>query len=455
MDYDLIVIGAGSGGVRAARMAATYGAKVVVIEADRVGGTCVIRGCIPKKLLVYAARFSDMFEIAGSFGWTVDAKFDWPTLIANKDKEIARLEAAYVAAVESPGGTIIRDRAVLTGPNSVRLEQAGREITGKYILVATGGHPFVPDIPGKEHGITSNEAFHLPALPHSILIDGGGYVAAEFATIFAGLGVDTTIIYRGERMLRGFDEDLRTGFDAGLEDRGVRRVYETTIRRIERQGKDARVYFSDGVDAPFGAVMFATGRLANTGRLGLDAAGVKVRPDGSIPVDPYCRTNVPSIYAVGDVTGRQQLTPLAVREGWYVAETLFHNNPMAVDHTLVGTAVFAEPEVAAIGLTEIEATARGDIDVYVTRFRPMLNTLSPRAERMMIKLVTEPDEGRVLGVHILGPGAAELVQVAAVPMAMGAKKTDFDRAIAMHPTAGEELVTFKSPSYRYRGGNKV
>jgi len=454
MDYDLIVIGGGSGGVRAARMAATYGAKVVVIEADRVGGTCVIRGCIPKKLFVYAARFADMFEVAESYGWTVDAKFDWPTLVANKDKEIARLEAAYIAGVERSGGTIIKDWATITGPNSVRLKTAGREITGKYILVATGGHPRIPDVPGKELAITSNEAFHLPELPHSILIDGGGYVAAEFATIFAGLGVDTTIVYRGGCMLRGFDEDLRQGLDAGLEDRGVRRIYETTIRGLERQGPDVVAHFSDGVDAPFGAVMFAVGRTPNTQGLGLETAGVELGPDGSVTVDKYSRSSVPSIYAVGDVTGRLQLTPLAVREGWYVAETLFNNNPMAVDLSLVGTAVFAEPEVATIGLSEADAATHGDIDVYLTRFRPMINTLSPSSERMMMKIVTEPDEGRVLGVHILGPGAAELVQMAAIPMGMGATKRDFDRAIAMHPTAGEELVTFKSPSYRYRGGVK-
>jgi glutathione reductase (NADPH) len=455
MDFDLIVIGGGSGGVRAARMAATYGAKVAVIEADRMGGTCVIRGCVPKKLFVYASRFSDMFEIAGSFGWTVDAKFDWPTLVANKDKEIARLEAAYAAAVERPGGTIFKDRARITGPNSVRLEQAGRELTAKYILVATGGYPFVPDVPGRELGITSNEAFHLDTLPHSILIDGGGYVAAEFATIFSGLGVRTTIVYRGDRMLRGFDDDLRVGLDAGLEERGVRRIYQTNIRALERQGSDVLVHFSDGVDAPFGAVMFATGRRANTMNLGLDAAGVTVADDGTIPVDQFSRTNLPSIYAVGDVTGREQLTPLAVREGWYVAETLFNNNPMTVDHSLVGTAVFAEPEVATIGLTEVEAATHGDIDIYLARFRPMFNTLSAKPARMMLKLITEANGGKVLGLHVLGPDAAELVQMAAIPMGMGASKADFDRAIAMHPTAGEELVTFKNPSYRYRGGSKV
>jgi glutathione reductase (NADPH) len=454
-DYDLLVIGAGSGGVRAARMAATYGARVAVVEEYRVGGTCVIRGCVPKKLFVYASRFSDMFEIAGSFGWTVNAQFDWPTLVANKDKEIARLELAYVAAVERPGGTIIRDRAVLTGPNSVKLLKDGREVTARIILVATGGHPHVPDIPGVELGITSNEAFHLEKLPHSILIEGGGYIASEFATIFAGLGVHTTIVYRGDKILRGFDEDLRTGLDAGLQERGIKLIYETTIRSLEKRGDDVLVRFSDEVDAPYGAVMFATGRRANTAGLGLDAAGVELNPDNSIKVDKFSKTNVDSIYAVGDVTGRAQLTPVAIREGWYFAETVFNDNPQWVDHSLIGTAVFSEPEVSAIGLTEMEAATHGDIDVYVTRFRPMINTLSTKSTRTIIKLVTEADGGKVLGLHILGPDAAELVQMAAIPMAMGATKADFDRAMAMHPTAAEELVTFKSPSVRYRGGVKV
>jgi len=454
-EYDLLVIGAGSGGVRAARMAATYGAKVAVVEEDRVGGTCVIRGCVPKKLFVYASRFADMFEIAPSFGWTVESSFDWPTLVANKDKEIARLEAAYVAAVEKPGGTLLRDRAVLTGPNSARLVSSGREITARYILVATGGHPHIPDIPGKELGITSNEAFELKQLPHSILIEGGGYIAVEFATVFAGLGVPTTLVYRGDKVLRGFDDDLRTGLEAGLQERGVKLIYETTIRALEAKGSDVVARFSDEVDAPFGAVMFATGRRANTRGIGLEAAGVELNPDGSIKVDRYSKTNVDSIYALGDVTGRSQLTPIAVREGWYVAETLFNDNPQWVDHSQIGTAVFAEPEVATIGLTEEEAATHGDIDVYLARFRPMINTLSTKSTRTMMKLITAADGGKVLGLHILGKDAAEMVQVAAVAIGMGATKADFDRAIAMHPTAGEELVTFKGPTHRYRNGAKV
>jgi glutathione reductase (NADPH) len=451
--YDLVVIGAGSGGVRAARVAGNYGARVAIIEEYRVGGTCVIRGCVPKKLFVYASRFRDMFELAPSFGWSVESSFDWPTLLAHKDKEIDRLEKAYVSGLEGAKVEIIRDRAVLTGPNTVRL-QSGRELTAKTILIATGARPRIPDIPGRELGITSNEAFHLKSLPASILIEGGGYIALEFATIFAGLGVDTTIVYRGERVLRGFDEDLREGMDAGLTARGIRIIYQTNVNALRQADDGIVVSFSDGVEAKFGAVMFATGRSPNIENLGLESAGVATDEANAIAVDAYSRTNVPSIYAVGDVTNRAQLTPIAIREGQAFAETVFNNNPTAVDHSLIGTAVFAEPEAASVGLSEHDAATHGDIDVYVARFRPMMNTLSTKSERMMMKLITLRDGGKVLGVHILGPGAAEIIQMAAIPMAMGASKADFDRAVAMHPTAAEELVTFKKPSYVYRGGKR-
>jgi glutathione reductase (NADPH) len=454
---DLLVIGAGSGGVRAARMAGTYGAKVVVVESNRVGGTCVIRGCVPKKLLVYASRFKDQFELSESFGWHVDASFDWPTLVANKDKEVARLEAVYAAAVERPGGTIVHDRAVLTGPHTARLEWSGETIEAKTILLATGGHPHIPDLPGSELAITSDEAFDLPRLPHSILIVGGGYVAVEFATIFAGLGVDTTIVYRGERVLRGFDEDLRRGLDSGLHERCIRRIYETNLTAIRKEGEDYVASFSDEVDAPFGLVMFATGRRANVSGYGLEALGMRMRTETNcVWVDKYSRTSIPSIYAVGDVTGRAQLTPVAIREAAAFAETVYKDNPTAVDHSLIGTAVFAEPEVATIGLTEDEALTHGDIDVYMTTFRPMIETLSPtRTGRMMMKLVTLPSKGKVLGVHILGPGASELIQMVAIAVGMGATKADFDRAFAIHPTSGEELVTFRKPLYIWRNGVKV
>ncbi|MDR3472807.1 MAG: glutathione-disulfide reductase [Devosia sp.] len=453
--YDLVVIGAGSGGVRAARVAAGFGAKVAIIEEYRIGGTCVIRGCVPKKLYVYASRFKDLFEVAPSFGWQVDASFDWPTLVVNKEKEITRLEKAYVSGLDGSGVEIIRDRAEIVDPHTVRTISGGRMLDTKYILVATGARPVVPDIPGKELGISSNEAFDLPALPHSILIEGGGYVGVEFATIFAGLGVHTTLIYRGTCVLRGFDEDLRQGLDAGLELRGIRRIYETNVRALRKDGSDIVVRFGDGTEAPFGAVMFATGRAPNVDGFGLREAGVTLRPDGAIEVDKFSKTSVPSIYAVGDVTGRTALTPAAIREGAAVAQTLFNNNPIAVDHSLIGTAVFAEPEIGTIGLTEAESLTHGDIDVYVARFRPMMNTLSEKADRMMLKLIVLAEDQRVLGVHVLGPGAGEMIQMAAIAIGMNATKADLDRTFAMHPTAGEELVTFKAPSYRYRGGVKV
>jgi glutathione reductase (NADPH) len=451
--YDLVVIGAGSGGVRAARVAGNHGARVAIVEEYRVGGTCVIRGCVPKKLFVYGARFRELFELAPTFGWTVDASFDWPTLLANKDKEIDRLEKAYVSGLEGSKVEIIRDRAVVSGAHSVTL-RSGRVLEARTILVATGAHPRVPDIPGKELGITSNEAFHLEKLPHSILIEGGGYIAVEFATIFAGLGVDTTIVYRGDCVLRGFDQDLREGLDSGLQSRGIRIIYQTNVRALRQAGDDIVVSFSDGVDAPFGAVMFATGRTPNVRGLGLEAVGVKTDRFNAIEVDGYSQTSVPSIYAVGDVTNRAQLTPIAIREGQAFADTVFGDRPTEVDHSLIGTAVFAEPELATVGLAEHDAATHGDIDVYVARFRPMMNTLSGKSERMIMKLITLKDGGKVLGVHILGPGAAEIIQMAAIPMAMGATKSDFDRAIAMHPTAAEELVTFKKPSYVYRDGKR-
>jgi glutathione reductase (NADPH) len=359
-----------------------------------------------------------------------------------------------VATLERVAVEVIRDRAILTGSNTVELVKSGRVLEAKTILLATGGHPFIPDIPGNELGITSNEAFHLEKLPHSILIEGGGYVAVEFATIFAGLGVPTTIVYRGDCVLRGFDADLRQGLDAGLQERGIRLIYETDVRSLRKSGEDIVVTFSDEVEAPFGAFMFATGRRANVSNYGLEVAGVELTAGGHIAVNDYSQTSNPAIYAVGDVTMRSQLTPVAIREGAAFAETVFNNNPTAVDHSLIGTAVFSEPEVASIGLTETEAATHGNIDVYVARFRPMINTLSAEPGRMMLKLVTLANGGKVLGCHVLGPGAAEMIQLVAIAMGMGATKADFDRTMAMHPTAGEELVTFRSPAYVYRGGAK-
>lgn len=453
--YDLIVIGGGSGGVRAARMSASYGAKVAIVEEYRYGGTCVIRGCVPKKLFVYASRFPDLFEVAPSMGWTVDASFDWSTLLANKDKEIGRLETIYEKLLEGSGVTTFHDRATITGPNTVQL-QSGRTLEAKYILVATGGTPFKPAIEGAELGITSNEAFHLEALPKTILVEGGGYIAVEFATIFAGLGVDTTLVYRGDRILRGFDHDLRHGLEDVLHERGVRLRYGYHIARLEKDGEGVKVDFSHGEQATFDAVMFATGRHPNTTGLGLENAGVEVDQTGAIVVDAHSRSSCPSIYAVGDVTGRAALTPVAIREGAAFAQTVFNNTPTTVNYDLIPTAVFSEPEIGTIGLSETLAAERyRSIDVYVTRFRPMMNTLSDKQDKMMFKLITETATGRVLGCHILGPGAGEMIQLVAIPMGMNATKADFDNAIAVHPTAAEELVTLKSPSYRVVDGEKV
>jgi len=452
--YDLVVIGAGSGGVRAARMASSLGARVAIIEEYRVGGTCVIRGCVPKKLFVYASRFSEMFDIASSFGWTVEASFDWATLLTNKDKEIDRLENAYVSTLEKWDVEIIRDRGVVEGPNAVRLANADTLLEAKHILVATGGHPFKPAIQGADLAITSNEAFHLETLPDSILIEGGGYIAVEFAGIFAGLGVKTTLAYRGDRILRGFDEDMRVGLEEGMRGRGIHFLYNTCTERLEKADKGIRAIFTNGEDHRFGAVMYATGRVPNTKGLGLETAGVELTPRGAVAVDKFSQTNIPSIYAVGDVTDRVALTPIAIREGAAFVETVFNNNPTAVDHSLIPTAVFSEPELGVLGLTETQAAAAGDIDVYVARFRPMMHTLSDKPERMVLKLITEKGGGKVLGCHILGPGVGEMIQLVAIPMAMGANKADFDRAIAVHPTAAEELVTFKAPSYTYTNGEK-
>ncbi len=453
--YDLIVIGGGSGGVRAARMAASYGAKVAIVEEYRYGGTCVIRGCVPKKHFVHASRFPEVLAVAPAYGWQVMAQFDWKTLKANKNREIARLEGVYVGMLEKSGVEPIRDRAVIEGPNAVRLVKADRVLETRTILIATGGHPYRPNIIGGELGITSNEALELDTLPESILIEGAGYVAVEFAGIFAGLGVKTTLAYRRGNVLRGFDQDLRTDLRDAMAARGIGFRFQSCIERLEHTHHGIRAVFNTGDAEAYGAVMFATGRLANTGNMGLERVGVEMDEAGTIEVDAYSRTSVPSIYAVGDVTGGAELTPVAIREGAAFAETVFNDNPTAVDHSLIPTAIFSEPEIGTVGLTEAEAAEKhGDIDVWVTRFRPLTNTLSDKPDRMMIKLIAERDGGRVLGVHLLGPGTSEMVQLVTIPMAMGATKADFDRAIAVHPTAAEELVTFKAPSYVYRGGVK-
>ena len=446
-EVDLFVIGGGSGGVRAARVAAGHGARVMVAEEYRVGGTCVIRGCVPKKLLVYAARFAHEFEDAAGFGWTVaDRAFDWPTLIANKDKEIARLEAAYIANLEKAGVEIVRSRAVIEDPHTVRLVKTGGRIRARHILIATGAAPNNgPPIAGIEHVLTSNEAFHLPFLPRRILIQGGGYIAVEFACIFAGLGAEVTLVYRGDRILRGFDDDVRSHLQHEMEKRGIVIVTGRTVVAVEQSGNAHPARLSDGRWVDVERVMFALGRRPNVANLGLEAARVRVAENGAIAVDEFSRTSVPHIYAVGDVTNRVNLTPVAVREGHAFADTVFGGRPTPVDHGNVPTAVFSEPEVGAVGLSEHAARERfARVDIFKTIFRPMKATLSGRDTRVLMKLVVEGVSDRVLGCHLVGEGAAEMIQLLAIAVKSGATKANFDATMALHPTAAEELVTMRT-----------
>ena len=444
-DFDLFVIGGGSGGVRAGRIAAQAGARVGLAEEFRMGGTCVIRGCVPKKLMVYASSFADAFEDAPGYGWSIgETRFDWGRLIAAKDREIARLEAAYGEGLREAGAQVFATRAVLADPHRVRLA-TGEEFSAKHILVATGGHPFVPEIPGAGLGITSNEIFHLREQPRRMLIVGGGYIACEFAGIMNGLGTEVVIGYRGREILRGFDDDLRDHVDDAIRARGVTVRTGCDVVALAREGDAIRARFDDGDPLLTDQVLFATGRKANTAGLGLEARGVALREDGAVVVDDWSQTTVPSIFAVGDVTGRLELTPVAIREGHAFADTVFGATPRRVDHSLIATAVFTRPEAGTVGLSEREARATGEIEVYRTRFRPMYNILAGREERMLMKLVVARDTGRVLGCHIVGDGAAEMVQMAAIAMGMGATKDDFDRTMPVHPTAAEELVTMRLP----------
>jgi glutathione reductase (NADPH) len=445
-DFDLFVIGGGSGGVRAARIAAGYGAKVAIAEEYRFGGTCVIRGCVPKKLLVYASRFRDEFEDAEGYGWTLKApRFDWETLIANKDAEIARLEGIYRRNVEAPGAKIFDTRATLADAHTVVLAADGRKVTAKSILIATGGHPMKPDMPGAEHAITSNEAFHLKELPASILIVGGGYIALEFAGIFDGLGAETTLVYRGEKVLRGFDEDMRDGLMAELFKREIDVRVNTTIVSIAKNWRDHTVTLSDGTTLDVECVMFATGRSPNTAEIGLEKAGVKLGAQGEILVDAQSRSSVGNIYAIGDVTGRINLTPVAIREGHAFADSVFGKKPWSMDHELIPTAVFSTPEIGTVGLPEHVAAERyPKLDVYLARFRPMKHTLSGRDEFAVMKLLVDGSTDKVVGCHMMGPDAAEIVQMAAIALKMGATKADFDATVALHPSIAEEFVTLRS-----------
>jgi glutathione reductase (NADPH) len=444
-DYDLFIIGAGSGGVRAARVAARHGARVAIAEESRVGGTCVIRGCVPKKLLVYASKFAEEFEDAAGFGWSSEkVSFDWGTLIANKDKEIDRLNKAYIRGLEAAGAELIMERATLADRHTVRLA-SGRSVTARYILIATGASPFVPrHLPGHELAITSNEAFHLDRLPSRIVIVGGGYIAVEFAGIFHGLGVETVLIYRGEQILRGFDDDLRQHLSGEMKKKGIEIRTRADVAGIERSGDGVRVTLNDGARFGAGQVMFATGRVPNVAGLGAEQAGVDLTPHYAVKVDAYSQTSADNIYAVGDVTNRLNLTPVAIREGAAFADTVFGGRPTQVDHAMVPTAVFSQPEIGTVGLPEAQARKEFKrVEIYKSSFRPMKHTLSGREERMLMKLVVDGETDRVLGCHICGPGASEMAQILGIVVKMKATKADFDATMAVHPTAAEELVTLR------------
>lgn len=458
-DYDLFVIGGGSGGVRAARLAAGLGKKVAIAEEYRFGGTCVIRGCVPKKLFVYASQFNEHFEDARGYGWSVgESSFDWPTLIANKDREIDRLEGLYRHGLENAGAEIIASRAELTGPNSLLIKSTGQEVTARHILVAVGGRPNPhASLPGHELCIHSNEAFHLKELPKAIAIAGGGYIAVEFANIFHGLGVDTTLIYRGKEILSRFDMDMRRGLHKEMEAKGIRILCHEVFSKIER-GPDGRLvaHTNNGKALVADQVMLALGRDPNTEGLGLKAAGVETGQKGEIIVDEYSRTNVESIYAVGDVTNRVELTPVAIHEAMCLIDTLYRDTPSSPDHDLIATAVFSQPEIGTVGLSEDEAAKRYDeLEIYRAEFRPMKATLSGRQEKMIMKLVVNAEDRKVIGAHVLGHEAGEMAQILGVVLKAGCTKDDFDRTMAVHPTASEELVTMYTPTYRVKNGERV
>ncbi|MCQ4629464.1 glutathione-disulfide reductase [Shinella sp. CPCC 100929] len=458
-DYDLFVIGGGSGGVRSARLAASMGKKVAIAEEFRFGGTCVIRGCVPKKLYVYASQFREHFEDAAGFGWQVgETSFDWQALIAAKEKEITRLEGLYRKGLDNAGATILATRAVLVGPNTIRLTATDELVTAERILIAVGGHPTPhPGLPGFDLCISSNEAFDLPALPKAILIAGGGYIAVEFANIFHGLGVETTLIYRGKQILSRFDQDMRQGLQSAMVAKGIRVICEDIIMNVSETEDGRRsVITKAGETLTVDQVMLALGRVPNTGSLGLETAGVATNEKGAIIVDAFSRTNVESIFALGDVTDRVQLTPVAIHEAMCFIETEFHGNPVSPDHDMIATAVFSQPEIGTVGMSEEEAAkAFDDLEIYRAEFRPMKATLSGRQEKTIMKLVVNAADRKVLGAHILGHDAGEMAQLLGISLKAGVTKDDFDRTMAVHPTASEELVTMYQPSYRVRGGQRV
>ncbi|HVB16865.1 MAG TPA: glutathione-disulfide reductase [Stellaceae bacterium] len=442
-DFDLFTIGAGSGGVAGSRRAGSYGARVAVCEDSRVGGTCVIRGCVPKKLLVYGAQFADAFADAAGFGWHVAPPVhDWAALIDAKNREIDRLEGIYRKLLADSGVKLLEGRGRLVDPHTVEVE--GRRYTAAHIMIATGGHPVMPAIPGIAHAITSNEALDLRHRPRRIVIVGGGYIAVEFAGIFHGLGAEVTMVIRGEELLNGFDDDIRVSLAQELRNRGIVIHTRTQIERIEKFGGSFTAFTNHGDELSAELVMYATGRRPNTRNMGLGEVGVACNPTGAVVVDERSRTSVPHIYAVGDVTDRLNLTPVAIAEGRALAETLFNDNPMIVDRDNVATAVFSQPPVGTVGLSETQARQRHKaIDIYRARFRPMKHTLSGREERTMMKLIVDRASDRVLGCHMVGADAPEIIQGIAIAIKCGATKRQFDQTIGIHPTAAEEFVTLR------------
>jgi glutathione reductase (NADPH) len=445
-DFDLFVIGAGSGGVRAARLAALSGAKVAVAEEYRVGGTCVIRGCVPKKFMVYASEVSSQLKTAKGYGWSVgEAKFDWKSFLHDKDVEIARLSGIYVTNLQKAGAHLLHGKAKVVDTHTVEVvgKNAGR-YTARKILIATGGRPVKPDFPGAELGVTSDEAFHLPTLPKRVMVVGGGYIAVEFAGIFNGLGAETTLLYRGANILRGFDDDVRMHLADELEKRGVKVVLGCEHESIEQTEAGLVSTLNNNLTFETDVVMFATGREPYVEGLGLDSVGVKLNARGAIAVDEQSKTNVDSIWAVGDVTDRINLTPVAIREGAAFAQTEFYNNPTAFDHDMVASAVFSQPPVGVVGMTEAEARhAFGKVDIYRSIFRPMKVTFYGGQDRCLIKLVVKQDDQKVVGVHVVGPDSPEIIQMAAIAVKMGVTKPQWDSTCAVHPTLAEELVTMR------------
>ena len=442
-DYDLFTIGAGSGGVRASRVSAGLGARVAVAEERYLGGTCVNAGCIPKKLLVYASHFREDFEDAAGFGWQVPSReFTWNELLANKDREIARLNGVYADLLDDAGVERIEGRARVLDPHTVEVD--GRRVTAENILVATGGWPVVPPVPGAEHAITSNEAFHLEQLPNRVIVVGGGYIAVEFAGIFQGLGSQVVQLYRGPLFLRGFDDDVREVLAEEMRKKGVDLRFDARVIRIERVGDGVRAHLDDGTALDADCILYATGRAPLTADLGLEAAGVSLGPRGEVIVDAFSRSTVPSIWAIGDVTDRVNLTPVAIREGMALARTLFAGEPTAADRSGVPSAVFSQPAVGTVGLTETEARElHGEVDVYRSRFRTLKHTLTGRGETALLKLVVEPLSDRVLGCHMVGPEAGEIVQGLGIALKCGATKAQFDATVGIHPTTAEEFVTLR------------